>query len=779
MKLIKKFWPIIFIFAVWFIFASPYFFQHKVPFSSTYLVNFFSPWNAYPGFASPVKNNAMPDVITQIYPWKTFTVDTFKHLQIPLWNPYSFAGTTHLANYQSAVLSPFNLLFIILPFIDAWSLLVLLQSLFAGLFMYLFLKSLKINSEGSLIGSLAFMFCGFITTWMAYATLGYAILFLPLSLFAIEKFYQTPKNRFLILFAFTLPLSFFSGHFQISIYFFLFVLAYLAFKFYQTKNIPSTLYLILYTLLGLALSLPQLLPSIEAYMQSLRSGLFEKSEVIPWGYLSTFVAPDFLGNPVTRNDWFGHYAEWNAYLGLIPLMLACYSLFRNRTKEIVFFAIVAFLAILLSFQTPLLDLLIFLKIPVLSTSAAGRIIVLFSFSMSVLAGFGFERLFKDVEQKKIKSVFGWLTIFFLIFMSLWVVVLLKLFIPIDRIVVARQNLILPSVLFFAALIIFTSSFLVVHFKKNYLIKISILLLLVVVAFDLLRFTNKWMPFDSKNVMYPKIPVASEFSKISGVDRVFNGSTEAAIYYKLPSLEGYDTLYINRYGEFVASLNNGSLQSSSRTMVNFPKNGLYTAQAINLLGAKYIVHKIADGHAAWTFPFWEYKDGTFPLLYDDGVYQVFKNNDALPRTFLTNNYIIETNPQKILDRMFDSKFNLRNTLVLEEGPKVKLSGEGLTEIKSYSAEKVSIETNSSGNNLLFLSDSYYPGWQAYLDGKNVRIYRADFSFRAVLVPQGKHTVEFIYQPLSFTIGALLMVTSLTLVLILALAGKRGFSLFPRT
>ncbi len=402
MKLLKRFWPVILIFAVWFIFASPYFLKNKVPFSSTYLVNFFSPWNAYSGFSSPVKNNAMPDVISQIYPWKTFTIESFKNLQIPLWNPYGFSGTPHLANYQSAVLSPFNLLFFILPFVDAWSILVILQPLLAGIFMYLCLKALKISNEGSVIGSLAFMFCGFIATWMAYATLSYAILFLPLAIFAIEKYHQTLKDRYLILLSFSLPLSFFSGHFQISIYFFLFVLAFLAFKFYQTRNMPNTLQVMLYTIFGIFLSLPQLLPSVELYTQSLRSGIFQKIEVIPWGYLSTLVAPDFFGNPVTRNDWFGHYAEWNAYIGLIPLMLSAYSIFWKREKMVFFFALMALLSVLFSFNTPFLALLIALKVPVLSTSAASRIIVLFSSSSS--ASCFSSSAFKEVNRStKLKS----------------------------------------------------------------------------------------------------------------------------------------------------------------------------------------------------------------------------------------------------------------------------------------------------------------------------------------------------------------------------------------
>jgi len=780
MKLLKRFWPVILIFAVWFIFSAPYFLEHKVPFSSTYLVNFFSPWNAYPGFSSPVKNNAMPDIITQIYPWKTLTINTFRNLQIPLWNPYSFSGTPQLANYQSAVLSPFNLLFFILPFIDAWSLLVLLQPLLAGIFTYLFLRSLKISNEGSVIGSLAFMFCGFMTTWMAYTTLGYAILFLPLALYAIEKFYQTQRNRFLILLSFCLPLSFFSGHFQISIYFSLFVAAYIVFKFWQTRNICDTLCLALYAFLGVLLSLPQLLPSVEAYTQSLRSSIFAKGEVIPWGYLSTFLAPDYLGNPVTRNDWFGHYAEWNAYIGVIPLMLGIYALFKTRQKEILFFSLMALLAILFSFQTPLLDLLFYLKIPVLSTSAASRIIVLFSFSMVVLAAYGSEQLLLDIKQKKVVSVYAFLSAFAAIFVLLWVIVLLKLMLPLDKITIAKQNLILPTAIFFVFWVLATLALLTVHLKKEVLLKIIVAGVILVVAFDLLRFSSKWMPFDPRGLMYPNIPIAEEFNNISGFDRVLAGlGGEGVIYYRLPSLEGYDAVYIKRYGEFIASLGNGKFTQASRSVVEFPKNGVDTAKAVNLLGIKYVVHKVADGHASWTFPFWTYPPGTFPTIYNDGIYQIFENKAAFPRAFLVNSYAVESNPQQILDTMSSPDFNLRNAVVLEQNPKLKLSGKGTANITNYSSGKISIETNSSGNNLLFLSDSYYPGWQAYVDGRQTQIYRADFAFRAIYVPSGTHRIEFIYSPLSFNLGILGAVLGLLVIILLAVVSKRNIILRSKT
>src|SRR3990172_2288878 len=253
-QFIKRHYPVLFLVLLWFVFSFPFFLQNKAPYPANYQVTTFPPWSAYPEFGRHVKNDAMPDILVQIYPWRHLSIEGYKNGEIALWNPYSFSGTTHLANYQSAVLSPLNVLFFIFDFKNAWSILVLLQPLLASLFTYLFLRTLKISREGSLVGGISFMFCGFITTWMEYATLGYGLLF----------------------------------------------------------------------------SMPQILPSIEVYSQSLRSDLFQKIETIPLNYIPTFVAPDIFGNPVTRNAWFGHYAEWNAYTGALPLFLALFALIKRR-----------------------------------------------------------------------------------------------------------------------------------------------------------------------------------------------------------------------------------------------------------------------------------------------------------------------------------------------------------------------------------------------------------------------------------------------------------------
>ena len=70
--------------------------------------------------------------------------------------------------------------------------------------------------------------------------------------------------------------------------------------------------------------------------------------------------------------------------------------------------------------------------------------------------------------------------------------------------------------------------------------------------------------------------------------------------------------------------------------------------------------------------------------------------------------------------------------------------------------------------LLLLDNHYPGWRAFADGRERPIQRADYTFRAVALPAGSATVEFLYQPRSFRIG---VAVSLSMVAFLTLLGVR--------
>jgi len=737
---VLRFWPVLFIFFLWGIFSSPYFFQGKVPYASTYQVNFFTPWSSYEKFWGPVKNNAMPDVHGQIYPWKNFTIDTYKLGQIPLWNPYSFSGNPHLANYQSAVLSPFNLLFFIFPFIDAWSLLVLLQPLLAGIFMYMLLKSFKVSAIGALIGSITFMFCGFIVVWMAYGTLAYASLFLPLSFFAIEQYVHTKKLKYLLLLSFTFPLSFFSGHFQISLYFFVATTAYAFYRGLLVKNTQTIIFLGLSVVLGILFSLPQLLPSLEFYKNSVRSEIFLLTEVIPPQYLITAIAPDFFGNAVTRNDWYGHYAEWASFIGIIPFLLMIFAVLKRGSK-VTFFALLAFVAIILAIYTPLSLIIISLKIPVVSTSALSRIIVLFSFAAAVLAAFGFDVLERLIEKKEVKKMLIPFVISGIIIGITWIILFIWHPLSIDKLVIAKRNLILPSVFLLLA-----STFLFISLKNKKLMFLLSAFLLLTASFDSLRFAQKWMPFDPRDLVYPDIPVISAMQKeTKGVERVFgNLGGEVTVYYGIPGIEGYDPLYIDRYGEFIRSSQTGSFVKGERSLVKLPRDGKYIDRVLDLLGVSVIFHPRADTNQGWAYPVWVDAQRN-QLIYRDDKFELYRNTQALGRATLFYNYEVIPDKNSMIKRLYSKDFDFRHTLLLEEKPTISFQkeGSGSANITSYTPNMIHIEVQTNTPAMLFLSDNYYPGWKAQVNGKDTKIYRADYTLRAVEVPAGKSAVEFRY------------------------------------
>lgn len=746
----NKFLPLIAIAFIWVVFSSPFFFAGKTPFPSNYQVNFFSPWNVYPGNKGPVKNNAQPDIVTQIYPWRYFDVQSYKAGQIPFWNPYSFAGTPHLANYQSAALFPLNLLFLLpFSFINVWSFLVLFQPLLAGIFTYILARKLKISKYGSLLSSFSFMFCGFLVTWMGYATLGYAILPFPLALFSILEYSDTKNYKWLVLLSSLFLFSYFSGHFQMSIYFTFGVFAFIFYNLVFSKERRTYTDAFLFSIFGLLMAMPQVLPAIEFYSLSLRSTLFQKVEAIPWSYLPTLISPDFYGNPVTRNDWFGHYAEWSGYAGIIPFTFASAVLLFKRSRTTYFFIGLLVVSLLLAYDTPFLSLLVALKIPVISTSAASRIIVLSSFSIAILSGFGLDWVVSAVKHNR-KKLIIWLCVSSI---PIFLVALIPLvhILPTNKAHLAQKNSVLSVVLF---VFLVLSVGLLCAKKTAKLSAVILLFILLLGAFEMYRFASKWQSFDPKNLAYDNVPIQSFYNSQNHYDRAIGLSGEEdAVYFQMPILSGYDPLYISSYGKFIQYVGSGEYREPERSVVTFPLDGKYTPQAINLLGVKYIVHKVSDGEFAWAFPFKKYPPSQFEKIYDDNAYNVFINKLAYPKTFVVPRSIYATERNKEYDNIFS--YDLKEFAITDEQiPNLDPKAIATATIEKYEPNSVTIDVNSSGRSLLVLTDNYYPGWKASVNGVASKIYKADYTFRGIVVPKGKSKVIFSYLPQSFLVGVYL-------------------------
>jgi len=145
-----------------------------------------------------------------------------------------------------------------------------------------------------------------------------------------------------------------------------------------------------------------------------------------------------------------------------------------------------------------------------------------------------------------------------------------------------------------------------------------------------------------------------------------------------------------------------------------------------------------------------------LGYEDGKTISYKNSDSTARSFFVKEKVVIRDRKSILEYMKSPSFDPEKEVILEEEPKksriqnteYRIQN---TEIIRYEPNKVVIDVDASSDGFLFLSDTYYPGWKAYLDGKETKIYRANYYFRAVQVKEGKHRVEFSYFPKTFIIG----------------------------
>ena len=156
-------------------------------------------------------------------------------------------------------------------------------------------------------------------------------------------------------------------------------------------------------------------------------------------------------------------------------------------------------------------------------------------------------------------------------------------------------------------------------------------------------------------------------------------------------------------------------------------------------------------------------------YFSWLYQV---KNSVPRTYLVNESIVEKSPNEVLKKLSSPSFDPTRTVVLDT--KVFLQPKqpfvSTAKIVRYQSQRVTIETTANGSGILVFADSHYPGWKAYVDGREKPILRANHFFRAVVLREGEHLVEFKYEPLSFKLGS---ATSLLTVLCLVIVSVSVF------
>ncbi len=249
-----------------------------------------------------------------------------------------------------------------------------------------------------------------------------------------------------------------------------------------------------------------------------------------------------------------------------------------------------------------------------------------------------------------------------------------------------------------------------------------------------------------------------------LDLSVNTFNDAIVSYHHKTVGGYSPAKLQRYQDLidfhiapemsrVASDINAVIPTAST--ISDIEGGLKYYPVLAMLNTKYIV---IDGNS-------------YPLTYSQALGNAWfvERSRTAPTADAEMAALGEIDPAREAV-IFDAQ--------AAEGTAAEYPGaaEGRIVLKEYSPNRLSYDVSAAARGLAVFSEIYYPaGWKAYIDGEEVPVLRADYTLRALLIDEGDHEVEFVYDPGSFTLGKNISLAS-SLAIILALAGCILYSFF---
>ncbi len=767
-KLLRNFFPIILLILIPLVFFYPVWLEKKVPLPADVVVGAYFPWLdynwGYPAGVS-VKNPITSDAISFSFPMRMLAIDLMKDGEWPLWNPYILSGTPLLANFQSAPFSPTNFVYFLTDTLTGWSLQVILQHLLAAIFTYLLLRNWGISKTSSVFGGIIFAFSGFNLIWSQWNAHALTAAFIPLAILLVDRWGRSGNIWTAFGLSIVLALQIFSGYPQIVFYSLIAIFLFWFIVFWSTgKFWRKTLLLLIFTLLGLGISAIQALPGYELMSLSQRVG-----EVIPleWAFLSweqviTFLAPDFFGNHATGNYWGPkNYTSVVGFVGVVSIILAFLTLYQWRDKkEVKFLILLTVLSLLLAFPTPI-SLFLWQTNPLgIQAGVSLRALVLFTLSISLMAAIGMDYVLGRTKTSlKISILVPTIILLSFLFYAFfgiheeW------------QQKVAIRNLILP----FASLVGVLIAFLLLTKWKipKQLVVCGFFLILLT---ELFYFGWKFTPFVSRHIVYPETPII-EFLKNQKQPFRFDGANVVPanlfIPYKIESISGYDAVYPFEMAKFIGVINSNDAGAKPQD-----RYGIITNRESPLINTKYVLVK---GGSLGVVDIEKYKE-----VFRDKSVVVLENKDALPRAFMVFDWETEGDSDKILQKMLDSEFEAGKKIFLSELVLAKQSTltnltKGIaSEVKylSYKEQENILNVSTPVYGFLFVDETWYPGWKAFVDGIETKIYKANYTFRAINVPAGEHEIRFVYEPDSFYNGIKITGVSVALLLLLVIFLRRN-------
>ncbi len=681
-------------------------------------------------------NPLTSDILLQFIPYRA--INTFND-GITFWNSYSLGGLPFFEDIQSRTLEISNLLAsllnISLNYFFLFSTFFLL--LFSGISLYYFLRELKLSTISALTGSIVFVFSSPVIIWINY-TLGTTFIWLPFLFLCIEKIYN--NNRyFLPIFSIAISFLIFAGHPQAALISITFVSIYVIYKFFKWKktNIKKIVSIFIFLFLGITLSSIQSIPSFNFIKQSevyqtgrgagqdnffsIAKNQFSEINATTSLFFERLknngillFSPDYFGNSIERNYSYPEKPLYNNY-------------FEQAS------------------YTGLLSIIISIIICIIFITKRKLHFWIFGFfiSFALYANLPFINLFSYLPFIN-KFNLGRLTFVFIFCVSVLVAVGIN---EIIKKINIKNKKLLNILLVFIALIFFFdlyihSSFLVNKSKSN--------------VNDLKN--NEIINF-LKNTDDRFIGITSEKGGIH-TPIIPNQS----MIYQINDLRGYFVMTPNRFSEL-------SEKYLSRRGNYLLADDIFSNNFLNIYSVKYI---ICDNKVCKKY------ENDYNVIKEGENVKILENDNALPRAFISYNfksYKKIDSVHKVLDN-YDSKVE-ENILIEGNFEKTsEIKGIDEAEIIKNNSDEIKIVAKSQERGLLVITNNYYEGWSAKVNGKEANIFPVFGSIQGIFIEEGLNTVELSYKPKYFNISLIISLISLLLIILSFFCIKKKCTLIGR-
>lgn len=726
------------------------------------------PWRAsLPEAWEPRPGSPFGDVPMLVYPFLAFARERLLAGDLPLWTASLNAGQPFLGAYQAAVFSPLTWAALAVPLPQATVVIAFLRLLIGGIGAFVFVRGLGLSLGAAGVAGTAYLLNPFTLVWLEHPPGGVPP-FLPWMLHAATL--TAEGRRFAApALAVTTALVLLGGHPHTGAFCVLFGSAWAAAAALAQPARWRRLAVVGVALvLGAALTAIQVLPFFE-YLFASRGYAWRQFDGLNRfaAPLSTAIAalvPRFLGEHAA-DTYAGrlNFFEQTMYAGIPVLVLAAVGVAAPRRDwRALFFAGTGLLAALAVYGAPGV-LHVISSLPLLKSAALTRLPIVAIASAIVVAAFGVDAL-RATAPDAVRRRLLWaaagagavIAVSILVSLSVGRSFLLRTLLMADT---WRWSL-------WALLLALAAAGVIAAFARRQVSRAAaVAALTTLVALDLFVFGRGLHPTHPAERIYPGIPELARVRDDAGPFRVVGAKgalmPNSALVYGLQDIRAYDGLGLAAYMDL--------LDVALAWAPASQQHELHDAGSpvLDLLNVRYL---LAPPDVAVDPGHWVRVPGTTLPLY--------RNLREQARAFLVDGYVVAFGDDA-RRQLRDGAIDLRRAVVLDRPPAAAEAPEpassaaavGAARITTYQHERVAIDTDAPGRRLLVLSDTWFPGWRATIDGAEVPIARANYAFRAVSVPAGRHRVVFEYAPASFRVGAAISGAALAAVLLWIAAARR--------